>query len=271
MNIMRRTDTGIPLGIAVLAAIVVTMVAGAWVWADRSVPRDVTVSYTFDAVREEWVKTEVATKVAENPDGTLPVPQNTLIINVSEDNPIKFILITETLVINGPTEPLFEIAGHDPALLGIGELNIGQLIFNRVDAKEFKADNNVDAVRVSLTNVVAEDSELDIDVHIENVIRVNRGTGSALYIGNSRGDIVERLRLLGDLGGEDSFATLDDLPPGIKEGGLRVDRIRILGPNAGTGHIEKLVVFRSSVDGAIEIRDVNIQDLILRNVSLENP
>jgi hypothetical protein len=215
----------------------------------------VTTTYSYDEEQERWVKSVLEQELAANPDGSYPKGSNTLIIRIDENDPVKKIVIAEALIIRG-NEPLLEIAGHDTTGT-TGKLNIGTLTIKKVDAEELDID--ADVVRTSIANVAAEDNELDLDLEVVNVVRTGRGGPSSLYIGINPGDD------LPDLTDDPrvSFSTRD-------KKGLRVDRIRILGPDTGTGFIETLTVRDSSVFGRIEIKNVEVQELVLQDIFLDD-
>ncbi len=254
------------LGISSMLVVVlaVVVVLAAWVQARPSID-DLTI-YRFDPVREQWVKTVVKTATPDNPDGSQPSSHHTIEIYLDEDNPVKSILIEEALIIDksGGTGPLLEIIGHDPSGGGDGKINIGTLAFIEVDAEELEID--ADIMRLSMENVVAEDDELDLDLDIVNVVRIGRGASSTLFLGISRQSLQEKF------GTASQDLDLDRRRRGVtgRETGLRVDRIRIIGPDSGTGFVELLVILQSSVFGKIKVDDVKIQDLILEQVSLDH-
>lgn len=235
-------------------------------WAQNQRSIDNTTVYRYDPVEEQWVKTVLEIPLPENPDGSRPPGHHTIEIYLDEDNPVKAILIEEALIIDrsGGTGPLLEIKGHEPGGGGDGKVNIGTLAFVEVDAEELEID--ADVVRVTLENVVAEDSELDLDLNVVNVVRIGRGAASTLLLGVSRNSLLEKFGTTGE------DLELDRRRQGITrlETGLRADRIRIIGPDSGTGFVEILVIFQSSVFGKIEVDDVKIQDLILEQVSLDD-
>ncbi len=249
--------------ILVLAAILAGTVV---LWAQNQRSVDNTTIYRYDPVEEQWVKTVLEIVLPENPDGSRPTGHRTIEIHLDEDNPVKTILIEETLIIDesGGTGPLLEIKGHEPSGGGDGKINIGTLAFVEVDAEELEI--TADVVRVTLENVVAEDDELDLDLNIVNVVRIGRGAASTLLLGISRDSLLDKL------GTTDEDLDLERRRRGVtrRETGLRVDRIRIIGPDSGTGFVEVLVVLQSSVFGKIEVDDVRIQDLILEQVSLDD-
>ena len=94
-----------------------------------------------------------------------------------------------------------------------------------------------------------------------------RCAASSLFLGQTRKDADEIGENLIDLERADG---INFLALNAKENGLRVDKIRILGPSSGTGFIEKIVVWRTGVDGDIELKNVEIQDLILKDVVLDD-
>lgn len=249
--------------ILVLAAILAGTVV---LWAQNQRSVDNTTIYRYDPAEEQWVKTVLEIVLPENPDGSRPTGHRTIEIHLDEDNPVKTILIEETLIIDesGGTGPLLEIKGHEPSGGGDGKINIGTLAFVEVDAEELEI--TADVVRVTLENVVAEDDELDLDLNIVNVVRIGRGAASTLLLGISRDSLLDKL------GTTDEDLDLERRRRGVtrRETGLRVDRIRIIGPDSGTGFVEVLVVLQSSVFGKIEVDDVRIQDLILEQVSLDD-
>ncbi|MBI2860087.1 MAG: hypothetical protein HYX91_01095 [Chloroflexi bacterium] len=228
----------------------------------QATPKDVTTVYNFDPVREKWVKTVESVPVPLNEDGSTPKGSNTVIINLRGDDPVKEIHIEEALITGG-TGSLLEIRGHDDNVTGAsGTIRIGELKFVKVDAERLEIDDTK-VVRLTMQNVVADDNEIDIDIDIVNVVRILRGASSVLRLGVSRFDLFERL--------ENSPA------PGIREeaitpseAGIRVDRIRILGPDSGKAFVERILIKRTGVAGKIEIRDVEIQDLILIDMTLDD-
>lgn len=235
-------------------------------WAQNQRSFDNLTIYHYDSVEEQWVKTVLETPIPDNPDGSHSPSHHTIEIHLDEDNPVKAILIEETLIIDesGSSGPLLEIKGHDPAGGGDGEINIGTLAFIEVDAEELEID--ADVVRITLENVVAEDDELDLDLEIVNVVRTGRGATSTLLLGISRESLLQKF------GTADEDLELARQRRGVtgRETGLRVDRIRIIGPDSGTGFIETIIILQSSVFGKIEVDDVKIQELILEKVSLDD-
>ncbi|MBI2917274.1 MAG: hypothetical protein HYY01_04695 [Chloroflexi bacterium] len=220
---------------------------------------DRTTTYKYDPVAERWVRSEETVRLPPNQDGTQPQGSNTIVIELRANDPVKEITIDEALIIGG-TQPLLEIAGQS-GQFGSGKLRICTLTFDTVEAE--RLDIDADVVRVKIENVVAEDNELDLDLEVVNVVRCGRGAASVLKLG-----------VVHTLDDKDSNNNGNGDGPRVskrgRETGLRVDRIRILGPQSSVGFVENLTVIRSSVFGRIEVRDVEIQELVLKNVSLDD-
>jgi hypothetical protein len=234
-------------------------------------PQATLTVYHYDKAREVWVRDVQTVDLVDGPEGAAsgdsaaspaapgPEGSNTVIIKLDHDNPVKQIVIFEALITGrGAFDPRLEIAGHDTG--GSGRINIGTLLFKQVDAEKLKID--ADVVRLQMQNVVAEDNELDIDIEAVNVVRTARGGPSTLFIGFRRADLDRILD-------RDLTSIADTVFP-VNETGVRVDRIRILGPSSGTAFVERIIILRTSVLGQIEVRDVKIQDLILRDVTVDD-
>ncbi len=143
-----------------------------------------------------------------------------------------------------------------------GNIVICNLLLQKVDAEELEIDE-AHVARMELINVVADDDELDIDVEVKNAVRCGRGGASVLFLGVGRQELADKIVDI------DEFF---DFPQGLprRETGLRVDRIVIVGPSGGDGFIEHLIVRQTSVFGKIEIEDVEIQTLTLKDVTLDD-
>lgn len=225
----------------------------------------VTTTYSYDLLREEWVKVVVTRELPPAPNGSLPRGSNTIVIRLKEDEPVKEVLLQEVLIIEGE-EPLLEIAGQTDSSGSQGVIRICLLVIQEVDAEELDI-KNTEVVRLQVVNVVAEDDELDIDeIEVVNVIRCARGAASTVSLGVARRDRE---------GGGLFESDIDILErafgvPERRETGLRADRIRILGPQGRTGFIERLLIRETSVFGRIELRNLKVQDLVLEKVTLED-
>lgn len=260
---LRASRTGVTgklrvllLSLSGLLAVIVALGVAGYARQSAEASWDRTTVYSYDQIAEKWTRDVRSVRAQPLPDGTPSRGSNTIEVRLKENDPVKEILIRETLVIGG-TEPLLEIAGRQDANGVKGVIRIGTLTFKTVDAEELHID--ADVVRVNMANVVAEDDELDLDLDIVNVVRVGRGGASRLDIGGATA--VDLTTFVARGVGVDIE---------VKERGVRVDRIRILGPEGKVGNVEAFTVLASSVFGRIEVRDVEIQDLILENVSLDD-
>ncbi|MBI4188688.1 MAG: hypothetical protein HY529_05740 [Chloroflexi bacterium] len=243
-----------------LLAVILTAVAA--LAATEEGAQDITTTYHYDAETETWLKDVSTVSLPDNPDGTKPKGSNTVIIRLSENNPVKQIVVIDGLVLGG-NEPRLEIAGHDTG--GSGELHIGTLLFKKVDADRLEF-HDTDAVDVQMQNVVAQDNELDMDVNIVNVVRTGRGGASSLFIGATRAAFEDFLTSPG-------IPSIDSIPDNFitaKETGVRVDRIRILGPSSGDAFVERIIFLHSSIFGKIEVKDAKIQEIVLKDVTLDD-
>lgn len=268
---IRAKDTLKLVILLILAALVVVpggALAASWqVNHAKQVPKDTLITYFYDPLEERWVQNVQSVPIPPEADGSFRQPTNTLIIKVQQNNPIQEIIFTETLVIGG-TNPIFEIAGHDTAdPANNGVLRIGTLTFRKVDAEELDIDDT-EAMRVTMSNVVAKDNELDVEVDIVNVVVVGRGAASSLFLGASRSDLFKLLETAAGL--STTLLPLNEKTVAPSQFGMRVDRIRILGPSSGSGHIERLTVQNTGVFGEIQVRNVKVQDIILQDVSLDD-
>ncbi len=221
----------------------------------------VTTTYRFDPINEEWVKTVETEKLPANPDGSQSEGSHTIIIQLDDDEPVKGIWIEEALIDGSGLSPLLEVRGRHTTTSS-GKIVICNLLLQKVDAERLEIDEAYVA-RIELINVVANDDELDIDVEIKNAIRCGRGGASVLFLGVGRQELVDKIVDIDDV---------FDFPQGLpeRETGLRVDRIVIVGPYGGNGFIEHLIIRQTSVFGKIEIEDVEIQNLILKDVTLDD-
>ncbi|MBI2957524.1 MAG: hypothetical protein HYY32_01655 [Chloroflexi bacterium] len=259
-SIVRRVISDKRLLGALACATALMLVLGGTVLASAGMARDkiaidLVTSYQFDPVSEKWVKTENKVPAVPNPDGAKQPKHHTVIINLKANDPVKTIDIRRALVMGG-VDPIIEIAGQVSGVTN-GFIAIGNLILDTVDAKELEI-KNTEAVDVTMTSVAAKDNELDVDIEAVNVVRVARGGPSVLNIGHSGSSGVT---ISGDL-------TVSSVSS--SDTGVRVDRIRILGPQGSTGFVENLLISNSSAFGKIKIQFVKVQNLILNEVTLDN-
>ncbi|MBI2934828.1 MAG: hypothetical protein HYY29_04580 [Chloroflexi bacterium] len=212
--------------------------------------KDIVTTYSYDIPRERWIK---QTQLVE-PQNPLR-RNNTIIVRLENDNPVKEIVIDEAIISTG-SQPLLVIDGKFDATM-TGKIHIGVLKFKQVDAAELEIV--ADVVRVQIQNTVARDDELRLELTPVNVVRIGRGGATSLFLGRDW-----------DAERQDEQ---DDEKKDKKEKrvtGLRVDRIVIKGPQAGVGFVESITIKRTGVFGKIDIRNVAIQDLILQDVSLDD-
>jgi hypothetical protein len=248
------------LGMLALGAIAVVALATVTLLASLSSAQLlVTSTYRFDPINEEWVKTVETERLPPNADGTQPKGSHTIVIELDDDEPVKGIWIEEVLI-TGDSGPDLEVRGRHSSTSS-GDIIICNLLMQKVDAEELEIDGDV--ARMEILNVVADDDELDLDLEVKNVIRCGRGGASVLFLGLGRRELVDKILDI------DEFF---DFPEGLpeRETGLRVDKIVIVGPSGGDGFIEHLIIRQTSVFGKIEIEDVEIQHLILKDVTLDD-
>ncbi len=264
-RIMAPTESSVfgpvRLGLMALGVIAAVTLATVTVLSSLSSAQSlVTTSYRFDPINEEWVKTVETEKLPPNPDGSQPKGSHTIVIYLDEDEPVKGIWIEEALIIGDGSGPLLEVRGRHSATSS-GKIVICNLLMQKVDAEELEIDAKV--AHAEFINVVADDDELDIDIEVKNVIRCGRGGASVLFLGLGRRELADKIIDI------DEFF---DFPQGLpdRETGLRVDRIVIIGPSGGDGFIEHLIIRQTSVFGKIEIEDVEIQTLTLKDVTLDD-
>lgn len=249
-----------------LAAVAVAMLVLSACGQSSSAKATVT-SYTYDPVSAQWVKNVEARTQAPEGDGATPVPSNTIEIFLDKDEPVKAIILAEALITRGG-QPLLELAGRpDPTTGAKGDIRICTLVLKDVEAESLVV-KDTEAVHVDVFDVAAKDNELDVEIEPVNVVRCGRGGTSVISAGIERGDAdIEVV----DVGVEstNNKALLDILGKD-RNSGIKVDRVRILGPEGKTGFVENIIVLRTSVFGRIEVRDVKVQDIFLNGVSLDD-
>ncbi|MBI4331291.1 MAG: hypothetical protein HY673_08430 [Chloroflexi bacterium] len=231
----------------------------------------VQLTYWYDARNDRWIKEELAVQipVADRPQPANAPRSNTIIVKIEPENPVKEISIHEAIVMFG-SSPQLEINGQREAFANT-KLHIGTLTFKDVDAAEMEIV--ADVVKVVTENVAAKDNELRLELTAVNVVRAGRGGTSTLHLGNKKAAAGLVLNT------EDVLAITTDFPTG-----LRTDRISIQGPSASLNNIinppftgpptvafiESITIQRTSVFGKIDVRNVAINNLILRNVFLDD-
>jgi hypothetical protein len=200
----------------------------------------------------------VAAAVSATGPSPSPSP-STITARLLPNEPVKEIAAREVLLVGSPLEPTLEIAGQDdPAAGTTGRIVICKLVVRNVDARELAAVN-VEAKFLSAVDTFAA-SPLNVVVNPDLVVDCGRGGIAVLALG------VESLEQ-GELQtGQGPTAAVNT------EGreGVRLNRLRILGPPGAEGFIETLVLERSSVFGRIELRNLQIKELVLDSVTVQN-
>jgi hypothetical protein len=183
---------------------------------------------------------------------------STITVRLLPNEPVREITAREVLLVGSTAEPTLEIAGRDDPVTGTaGRIVICKLVLRKVDAVELKAVNT-EAKTLDAVDVVAPGGSA-IAVNPDLIVECGRGGAAVLALG------VESVEL-------------GDLQPGTGQGptqtegreGVRMNRLRILGPPGAEGFIETLVLERSSVFGRIELRNLQIKELVLDSVTAQN-
>jgi hypothetical protein len=219
--------------------------------------QDKTTSQTSEASSRDGAGTANLVAAAAGVTGSSSITANLL-----PNEPVKEIAAREVLLVGGsPLEPALEIAGQDDLATGTtGRIVICKLVVRKVDARELVAVN-VKVQSLSAVNTVLPPL-LDIVVDPALVVDCGRGGIAVLALG------VESLDL-GDLQAETGQGSTTTVNTGRREG-VRLNQLRILGPPDTEGFIETLVLERSSVFGRIELRNLQIKELVLESVTVQN-
>ncbi len=231
----------ITVSVVGLAAVVIAIGAVVQSGADRGASSPV-LSYQFDEATGKWVMATESFGMRPGPGLGSPRSTNTVIIRVRKADPVKDITIENALVAGG-SDPIIEISGQANGSGTQGHLNIGALSFVGVDAKRLRIVAT-EAVMVSTTNAVDKDDELDMNVTTVGVVVVSQGGMTKFTIGSTN--------------------------PDGPTGGVRIDRIRILGPEGDTGFIENLTVRGTAAQGNVLVSNVKAQSITLNSVSLDD-
>jgi hypothetical protein len=186
---------------------------------------------------------------------------STITVRLLPNEPVKEITAREVLLVGSPVEPTLEIAGRDdPETGATGRIVICKVVLRKVDAREIVAVN-VDVKILTAADLVAP-SGINIVVNPDLVVGCGRGGSAVLALG------VERLEL-GDLQLETGQGPTHAVATEGREG-VRLNRLRILGPPGAEGFIETLVLERSGVFGRIELRNLQIKELVVDAVTSQN-
>ena len=182
------------------------------------------------------------------------------------NEPVKEIAAREVLLVGSPLEPTLEIAGQDQidpvtgATTATGRIVICKLVLRKVDARELTADN----VEIKIFSPVDFFIPVlpNVTVNPALVVDCGRGGTAVLALG------VESLEQ-GDLQTQTGQGPTTVVNAERREG-VRLNQLRILGPPGAEGFIETLVLERSSVFGRIELRNLQIKELVLDSVTVQN-
>ena len=229
-----------------------------------------------ESSRPSQDQTTSQTSVASNSDGAGAAHlvaaavgttgPSTIAVRLLPNEPVKEIAAREVLLAGSPLplEPTLEIAGQvDPAGT-TGRIVICKLVLRKVDARELAAVNveinSLSAVDIAVPNplLVALNGLVNPDLVVDG----GRGGTAVLALG------VESLEQ-GDLQAETGQGPTAAVNTEGREG-VRLNQLRILGPPGAEGFIETLVLERSSVFGRIELRNLQIKELVLDSVTVQN-
>jgi hypothetical protein len=184
------------------------------------------------------------------------------------NEPVKEIAAREVLLVGSPSplEPTLEIAGQnvtaaDGTTITTGRIVICKLVLRNVDAQELVVDNVVVKILSPPVNTIIPPLPIGF-VDPDLVVECGRGGIAVLALG------VESLEL-GDLQTQTGQGPTAAVNTEVREG-VRLNRLRILGPPGAEGFIETLVLERSSVFGRIELRNLQIKELVLDSVTVQN-
>ena len=222
--------------------------------------QDNTTSLTSEASSREGAGTAHVVTAAVGATGP-----STITVRLLPNEPVKEIAAREVLLVGSPQEPTLEIAGQDQVDLATGTTVTGRivickLVLRKVDARELAAFN-VEIKILSAVNTILPPL-LDIVVDPDLVVDCGRGGIAVHALG------VESLEL-GDLQAETGQGPTAAVNTEGREG-VRLNQLHILGPPGADGFIETLVMERSSVFGRIELRNLQIKELVLDSVTVQN-
>lgn len=218
-----------------------------------------TTSQTSEASNREGAGTAQLAPAVVGATGS-----STITAQLLPNEPVKEVAGREVLLVGSPQEPSLEIAGQDdPAAGTTGRIVICKLVLRKVDARELAAVNvevnSLSAVDIAVPNPLLV--ALNGLVNPNLVVDCGRGGIAVLALG------VESLEQ-GDLQAETGQGPTAAVNTEGREG-VRLNQLRILGPPGAEGFIETLVLERSSVFGRIELRNLQIKELVLDSVTVQ--
>jgi hypothetical protein len=220
-------------------------------------PQVTTTTVNWDSAKQLWVDTAHSALAVDGSSSS-----STLVVELPPNEAVKQVVAREAQLVNSPSEPTLEIAGrHDSVTGSSGSIVICNLIVRKVDIEELVVEN-VQASRVTVVDFASEHG-LDITVNPVNVIRCGRGGVGVLALGAETTENGDLLTLGTSLGAVRVFSTNG------KEG-VRMNKVRILGPVGFDGFIESLVLDHSSVFGRVELRNLKVKELIIESVTVDH-
>jgi hypothetical protein len=219
-------------------------------------PVATTTTVTWDSPNEVWVD---AARSAAAVDGS--TSSSTLEVKLPANEAVKAVLASEVQLVNSPDQPTLEIAGQDDLVTGeSGSIVICKLVVRKVDIEELVVEN-VQASRVTVVDFASEHG-LDVEVDPVNVIRCGRGGVGVLALGVESAED-------GDLVFDPTRDSIRVFATDGREG-VRMNKVRILGPEGDDGFIETLVLNRSSVFGRVELRNLKVKELVIETVTVDH-
>ncbi len=223
-------------------------------------PINKTTTFQYSSTEEAWVK-KVSAVIAPSEEES----SHDIIIQLDKDEPVKGIILRQVLLLDSSsTSAELKIGGSCSTTDGVttdGVIRICNLVFLDVEAKDFDV-NTTDVVRLDMVNVSTENN-IDIEVTPSNTITCGRGGTSVLSLGEEIPFQEEQVEI--GLGGQ-----VVSLVTTSGRQGLRATRIHILGPSGETGYIENLIIEGCSVFGNIKLNDLEIQELFLKNLTVDS-
>jgi hypothetical protein len=227
---------------------------------DSVSPQVKTTGVTWDSANQRWVD---ATRLAPAPAGSSS--GSTLEVKLPPNEAVKLVVVREVQLVNSPTEPTLEIAGQDDSATGLsGSIVICRMVIRKVDIEELVVENVV-ASHVTVVNFASQHG-LGITINPLNVIRCGRGGVGVLALG---AETTESDSLLDPFPVADVLGAVRVFSTEGKEG-VRMNQAAILGPEGDEGFIETLILDHSSVFGRVELRNLQIKELIIDSVTVNH-
>jgi len=252
--------------VAALCGALLLAACGGGGGATEDSPQVKTTTVTWDSVNQRWDDT---TSVALIVDAST-TSSSTIKVELPPNEAVKQVVAREVQLVNSPSEPTLEIAGRDlfdasGNLTSSGSIEICTMVVRKVDIEELVV-SNVQASRVTVVDFASAHG-LNITVNPVNVVRCGRGGVGVLGLGAETTENADLLLfpfpVANALDAVRVFSTTG------KEG-VRMNKVRILGPEGGYGYIETLVLDHSSVFGKAELRNLKIKELIIDSATVDH-